>query len=166
MAGDPKHLVRTRQLAADAAAHIRHPLNPNSEVFIHRVSDSVGIKRAHLQLTRVPPGRESFIPHAHASQEEWVFILDGEGLAQIGDARVEVGPGDYMGFPVDGTIHHLTNTGARDLVYLMGGERTELEVARFPTVGKVAVFTRDGAQFFDEHGAHGLAYSAWLADKK
>jgi uncharacterized cupin superfamily protein len=71
------------------------------------------MQRAVLSLARVPPGKESFILHAHEHDEEFVFILEGEGTAQIGDAKVAVGPGDFMGFPIDGTPHHLVNTASR-----------------------------------------------------
>src|SRR5262249_55454366 len=139
MADENKHLIRTAELPADRAARIKHPLNPKSEVFIHRLSDKVGMKRAHLSLARVPPGKESFIPHSHSMQEEFLFILAGEGLAEIDEDMIRVGPGDYLGFPTDGATHHLMNIGTSDLVYLMGGERTETEVVQFPSVGKIAI---------------------------
>src|SRR5262249_41502906 len=143
------------------AVHLKHPLNPNSELFMQRLSDRVGMKRAQLSLARVPPGKESFIPHSHTVEEEFVFILEGEGIAEIGDARVAVGPGDYMGFPTDGTVHHLINSGKTDLVYLMGGERAATDVARFPTVGKVAVIDEKGMTFYDAAGSRRLGFEAW-----
>lgn len=160
---DPKHLVRTRELVAADFMLIRHPLNPQSEVRMHRLGDRVGMKRAHLSLARLPPGKESFLPHAHANQEEFLFILEGRGMALLGDTEVEVGPGDYMGFPTDGTVHHLRNVGDSELVYLMGGERTDVEVSRFPSIGKVGVFKTGEVSFFDESSATVLPRSAWRA---
>jgi uncharacterized cupin superfamily protein len=160
---DPKHLVRTRDLRDADLTLIRHPLNPQSEIRMHRLGERVGMQRAHLSLARVPPGRESFLPHAHGNQEEFVFILEGRGLALLGDAEIEVGPGDYMGFPTDGTVHHLRNVGETDLVYLMGGERTEVEVSRFPSIGKVGLFQRGEVSFFDEGSATVMPASAWRA---
>lgn len=163
MSDEPKHLVRTAELGDGDAVHIRHPFNPNSEVFLYRLGDRVGMQRAHLSLARVPPGRESFVPHSHGVQEEFLFILEGEGLAQIGDHHVRVGRGDYLGFPTDGTPHHLTNVGDTDLVYLMGGERTSFEISRFPTLGKIAVMTPEGVRFFDEDAADQRSFTEWLA---
>jgi uncharacterized cupin superfamily protein len=162
---DPKHLVRTRRLTADDYLLVRHPLNPASEIHMARLGDRVGMQRAHLSIARVPPGKESFLPHAHGTQEEYLFVLEGRGTALIGDAEVEVGPGDYMGFPTDGTVHHLRNTGETDLVYLMGGERTPLEVARFPSIGKVAVVDHRQVSFFDETSATVLSTEQWLPKK-
>jgi uncharacterized cupin superfamily protein len=160
----PKHLIRTASLPAAEAARIRHPLNPNSDVCIQRLSERTGMSRVVVSLARVPPGKESFIPHAHLRDEEFLYILEGHGMALIGDAEVAVGPGDFMGFPTDGTPHHLKNTGNADLVYLMGGERSAFEVARFPTVGKLAVFTADGARFFDEAAAQTVGFADFVAE--
>jgi uncharacterized cupin superfamily protein len=162
---DPKHLVRTRQLADADYTLVRHPLNPNSEIHVVRLGDRVGMQRAHLSIARLPPGKESFLPHAHKAQEEFLFVLEGRGRALIGDAEIEVGPGDYMGFPTDGTVHHLRNIGETDLVYLMGGERTALEVSRFPSIGKVAVFDRGHVSFFDEASATVLSTERWRPEK-
>jgi len=162
MPGDPRHLVRTRALDASEQIHMRHPLNPNSELFRLGLSDRVGMKRAHLSLVRIPPGKESFLPHSHAVQEEFLFILDGTGIAEIGGKRVAVGPGDYMGFPTDGTTHHLINNGAADLIYLMGGERTDVEVAHFPTLGKIGVQADRRMTFYDADGGQRLPLEAWI----
>ena len=160
----PKHLVRTADLPAADAVRIRHPLNPNSDVTIQRLAERTGMQRLPVSLARVPPGRESFTLHAHLATEEFLYILEGHGTAVIGDAEVPVGPGDFMGFPTDGTPHHLKNTGTTDLVYLMGGERTAVEVARFPAAGKLAVFTMaDGARFFDEATAQQVGFAEFVA---
>lgn len=163
MADTPKHLVRTRELDPSEAVKIRHPLNPSSEVHIQRIGERTGLTRLPVSLARVPPGKESFIPHAHLLTEEFLFILEGEGMALIGGTEVPVGPGDFMGFPTDGTPHHLKNTGTTDLVYLMGGERGPAEVARFPSVGKVAVMTSEGVSLFDESQAQRLSFADWVA---
>jgi uncharacterized cupin superfamily protein len=160
---DPKHLVRTQSLGPGDYFHVSHPLNPASEIRMCRLGDRAGMQRAHLSITRIPPGKESFLPHAHANQEEFVLVLEGHGVAQVGDAVVEIGPGDYLGFPCDGTVHHIRNTRETELVALMGGERTATEVSRFPTVGKVGIFAEGRVTFFDEASATVLPVSAWRA---
>jgi uncharacterized cupin superfamily protein len=167
MADEPRHLIRTKMLPDSEARHIRHPLNPKSDVFIQPLSERVGMQRAVLSLARVPPGKESFLLHAHEHDEEFLYILEGEGTAEIGEQRVKVGPGDFMGFPIDGTPHHLVNTGVTDLVYLMGGERSALEVTRFPSAGKTIIFKVDqtGAKIdmFDGSTGRPMGFEAWQA---
>jgi len=113
-----------------------HPFNPASSVEGFALSRIAGLDRAALNLMRVPPGKESFAYHRHAAEEEWVYILSGRGVAEIGDETFEVGPGDFMGFPAAGPAHHLKNPYAEELVYLAGGERRDVEIADFPRAGK------------------------------
>jgi uncharacterized cupin superfamily protein len=159
---DPKRLVRTRELDWGKAFHGRHPFNPGSEMRVVPLSDQVGMRRAHLKLIRLPPGKESFIPHAHSVEEEYVFVLKGQGTLTLDGEATPIGPGDYIGFPVDGAVHHLTNTGAADLVYLSGGERAAVEVALMPTLGKVAVFKDNAVTFYAEDGAERLTMAEWF----
>lgn len=164
MPDDPKNVVRTAGLQREGAAHIKHPMNPNSEVFVHRLSDHAGIQRLHMNIARIPAGKESYLPHAHTMQEEWLFIVEGSGMVQIGEDDVSIGAGDYVGFPVDGTVHHLRNTGAEDLVVLQGGERTPREVARFPTIAKTALFDAPKVTFYGDDGSVEERHlSEWIA---
>ncbi len=143
------YVVRTRDLSAAQAARFRHPLNPKSDIQMQLLSDRVGMQRAQLSLARIPSGKESFIPHAHRCQEEFIFILEGKARLEIDGEALDVGAGDYVGFPTDGAVHHLINDGPEDLVYLMGGERTAVEVASFPTLGKTGIWADGSMRYID-----------------
>ena len=41
-----------------------------------------------------------------------------------------------MGFPTPSVAHHLKNPFDEDLVYIMGGERREVDIADFPRLQK------------------------------
>jgi uncharacterized cupin superfamily protein len=114
----------------------QHPLNPQSEIRGHSLSDLVGLRRTGVHLLRIPPGKESFIYHSHQLEEEWMYVLSGRGIAEVGDAQHEVGPGDFLGFSAPSVGHHLRNPFSEDLVYISGGERREMEVADFPRHNK------------------------------
>ena len=105
-------------------------------------SDLVGLERVILRLGRVPSGKESFIYHAHHYEEEFIYILSGRGIAEIDEGEFEVGAEDFLGFPTPSVAHHLRNPFEADLIYLMGGERKEVEIADFPRLNKQAI--RDG----------------------
>lgn len=127
------------------------------------LSDRAGLSRAAMSLARIPPGKESFLPHAHRGTEEFVFILSGRGRMLIGEQEYDVGPGDYAGFATDGTPHHLRNTGDEDLVFLQGGERAPMDVVEFPTIGKVSVFAGgDLIRFHDAASEDVKPTSAWV----
>ncbi|MGH6899908.1 MAG: cupin domain-containing protein [Geminicoccaceae bacterium] len=140
------------------------PLNPNSEVHLRPLSELVGMQRVRLSLGRIGPGRESFAYHAHEADEEFVYILSGRGRAEIGDETVEVGPGDFMGFATPSVAHHLTNPYDEDLVYLMGGERSRVEVSSFPRAGKRIIFSGSGIWQVDEKDLRPMSLDEWLPD--
>lgn len=95
-----------------------HPLNPNSQIRGLSLSDQVGLQRLGLHLLTIPPGKESFIFHTHRTEEEFLYILSGRGIAEVGEESFEVGPGDFMGFPTPSVGHHLRNPFEEELVYL------------------------------------------------
>jgi uncharacterized cupin superfamily protein len=133
-----------------------HPLNPNSLIRGISLSEQVGLKRLGFHLLRIAPGKESFIFHSHQSEEEFVYILSGRGIAELGDESVEVGPGDFMGFPTPSVAHHLRNPFQEDLVYISGGERREMEVADFPRLGKRLVRVGMQMTLYDVSAGHAL----------
>jgi len=114
----------------------RHPWNPNSEAFGAVLGHRLGLKHVGVNIGRLPPGRESFCPHAHASEEEWVYVLSGRGFALIGEQEFEVGPGDFIAFPAPSVVHQMKNPFQQDLLYLMGGDHHEVEIADFPTLNR------------------------------
>jgi uncharacterized cupin superfamily protein len=168
MAIDPattSHLSNSGIRSIDEV-HIRHPLNPASDVFLKRLAPIFGLKRLALYIARVPPGKESFALHRHERNEEFIFILSGHGRAKIGDREIDVGPGDIMAFPApDGPPHHLSNPFKEDLVYLMGGESAELDIAYFPTTGQQLIFTGSGIRLIDDDKSTSMDFKDWHASQ-
>ena len=149
MAAETSCLIRAAQIAALPEFPFRHPLNPKSEIHLRSLSALAGLSRIGLHVGRIPPGAESFAFHFHHSEEEFVYILAGRGIADIGDESHEVGPGDAMLFTAPSVPHHLRNPFDEDLVYLMGGENRDLEIGEFPRLGKRAIFDRGEAYIVD-----------------
>ena len=145
----PSPLVRAVDKNDDKWQTFAHPLNPRSEIHGLSLSEMAGMQRVGVHLVKVPPGKEAFIYHTHTTEEEFIYILSGRGVAEIDGIRHEVGPGDFMGFPTPSAAHHLTNPFDDDLVYLMGGERREVEIADFPRIGKRILRTAGEAHIAD-----------------
>jgi uncharacterized cupin superfamily protein len=142
-------LLRAEEIQQLPDEAFSHPLNPNSEIHGVSLGDRVGLKRIGFYLARIPPGKESFIYHSHTSEEEFIYILSGRGIAEIDDQEYEVGAGDFMAFPTPSVAHHLRNPFTEDLVYLMGGERTDMEIADFPRLRKRLIRTGNQVQLVD-----------------
>lgn len=143
-------LLKAADITSMDTFEFHHPLNPNSEIHLRFLGRAVGLKRIGVTLARVPPGKESFIYHAHQNEEEWVYILSGRGIAEIGDIEYEVGPGDFMGFGLPQQPHHLRNPFDENLVYLIGGEAGRLDVGTFPRLGKRVISDSESAYIVDE----------------
>ncbi|MEZ5831111.1 MAG: cupin domain-containing protein [Dongiaceae bacterium] len=161
----PDQIVRTRELKSDDGFLFRHPLNPNSQAQFFRLSRPTGLQRAHVNLLRVPPGKEAFMLHRHSVQEEWSYIVAGEGTAQIGDEKIKVTAGDFIAFPLNGKAHTIVNTGAGDLVYLTGGEDSPYDVGHFPSINKMIVFKPDGVDLLDQSAAKSYSFQDFIGGK-
>lgn len=142
--------------AADIAAHAQefsHPWNPLSLVRGTQLARGVGLKRTGVNLIRVAEGKESFVYHSHHYEEEWIYVLEGSGIALIDGSEYPVGPGDFMGFPTPSVAHNMRNPGPGELVYLSGGENREFEVAEYPTLKRRAVRMGQQVDIYDADDA-------------
>ena len=147
-----KFLVRVEE-AAENASGFSHPWNPNSEMYGTRLGALVGLSRVGVNRVRVPGGKESFVYHSHYGEEEWIYILSGRGIAEIDGEEYEVAAGDFMGFPTPAVAHHLRNPYDEDLVYLVGGENHDLEVADYPRLGKLMIRRGQEVEIYDTSDA-------------
>ena len=152
MEGKKTLILRAKQIAKSVQT-FSHPWNPKSEISGTYLGRTVGLERTGVNFVKVAPGKESFIYHSHYREEEWIYILSGCGVAEIDGEEFEVGSGDFMGFPTPSVAHHLRNTGNEDLVYLMGGENLEVEIAEFPRLGKRMLRHGDSIDIYDDSDA-------------
>jgi uncharacterized cupin superfamily protein len=148
-------LVKADEVA-EKAGSFSHPWNPNSELIGTRLSTLVGLSRTGVSLIRIPAGKESFIYHSHQREEEWIYIISGRGVAEIDDEEFEVAAGDFMGFPTPSVAHHLRNPYDEELVYLVGGENLDVEIADFPRLGKRMLRRGQDVEIYDTFDAQGF----------
>ena len=143
-----RFVARAKEIERQQERHA-HPWNPNSELRGTRLSSLVGLSRLGVTRAVMPPGKESFVYHSHYREEEWIYVLSGRGVAEIGGEEFEVGAGDFMGFPAPQVAHHMRNPGTEDLVYLVGGENLDVDIADFPRLGKRMVCRGQDVELYD-----------------
>lgn len=121
---------------SEGMSHMNHPWNEKSDITMNQLARRTGMSRAIVTRGVIPPGKEGFVYHSHQRDEEWVFVLEGEGVAEVDGSDYPLRPGDFLGFQTPSVAHHLRNDSAADFVFLMGGEAHTVEVADFPKLGK------------------------------
>lgn len=131
-----------------------HQFNDNAIRHTRSLSDELGLERIGVHLVRLEPGRESTQFHFHHQDEEFLYILSGRGIAEIGDDQHEVGPGDFMGFTGFSLPHSMRNPFDEDLVYLMGGERNPIDVCEYPRINRRMYRENGLKQYVDVEHLH------------
>jgi uncharacterized cupin superfamily protein len=126
-----------------------HQFNPNAVRHSRSLGDVVGMSHLGVHLVRLEQGHDSTQFHQHSCDEEFLYIISGRGIAEIGDAEYEVGAGDFMGFNTTAAAHNLRNPYAEDLVYLMAGERNAIDICDYPKIRR-RMFRIDGAKQYAE----------------
>ncbi|MGE0622803.1 MAG: cupin domain-containing protein [Pseudomonadales bacterium] len=133
-----KRLTAVDIAAIPERAH-RHQFNANAVRMTRTLGIPAGLTRLGVHLIRLEPGRDSTQFHYHDADEEFIYVLEGEGTAFIGEAQHRVGPGDFMGFPSPSPGHGLRNDGEDDLVYLVGGESNPADVVHYPWIRRTMI---------------------------
>ena len=149
-------------LAADAPARLKSSNYP--EPFFSRMAkrdkrplgDLFGLANFGVNLTRLSPGGSSALRHAHARQDEFVYILEGRPTLVTDAGRTALKSGMCAGFKAGtGDAHHLVNETDEDVVYLEIGDRTRGDSVTYPdddlaagfVEGKWRMLHKDGTPY-------------------
>lgn len=125
--------------AAELAPRARASNYP--EPFAARVSarekrplgEAFGLTNFGVNLTRLPPGSVSALRHAHAKQDEFIYVISGSPTLVTDAGETLLGPGMCAGFPAGtGNGHCLVNRAKDDAVYLEVGDRTPGDTVTYP----------------------------------
>ena len=128
----PFPLIKASAIAAMAETRRVHPLNSRAIRHGKSLGDAVGMKDLGIHLIRVDPGDETTEYHTHYCDEEFVYILSGRGVAEIGARKAKVSAGDFMGFTAKSVPHTMSNPYDEELVYLVGGTRKAIDISEYP----------------------------------
>lgn len=120
-----------------------HQFNDNAIRHTRSLGDILGLEQLGVHLVRLEKGHDSTQFHFHHIDEEFVYILSGEGIAEFGDTTVNIAAGDFMAFGRNSLPHNMHNPFDEDLVYLMGGNRSPIDICDYPRIG---------LRMFREHG--------------
>ena len=109
------------------------------------LGDAFGLKNFGVNLTRLAPGGQSALRHAHGKQDEFVYILEGEAILITDSGETALKPGMCAGFKAGtGDAHHLVNRTKKDVVFLEVGDRSAGDTVSYPDDDVMAVYGSDG----------------------
>lgn len=131
--------------------------NPGAIVPGTQLDRIVGLRRSRVNLIRLTPGTAASPYHTRYSEEEWIYVLQGQGVVEIDGAEHLIGVGDFVGFAAPSVPHQLRNPFNRSLVCLIGGERAEIDIADFPRLGKRMFRRGDHMEVYDTADAEETA---------
>ena len=134
--GGKPALVTSAQVRRMKEDKFVHFLNPGAIRYTRSLGDATGLQTLGVHLVRLKQGDDSTEYHFHHQDEEWVYILSGRGVAEIGGRKYRIGAGDFMGFVANSEPHAMRNPFKADLVYLVGGNRWPMDVCDYPRIGK------------------------------
>lgn len=141
-----------------------HFLNPNAQRINKSLGDLCGLTGLGFHIIEVQPGSETTEFHRHHYEDECVYVLSGTATARHGETRVQVGPGDFLGYASGGAAHTIENTGAEVLRCIVVGQRLPHDVGDYPDKGQ-RIYRNEGLSW-DLVNADDINHPGGSAGKK
>lgn len=122
------------------------------------LGDAVGLTQIGVNLTTLPPGKESSMRHWHTHEDELIFVIEGELTLVTDDGEQLLSAGTYAGFPAGQELgHQFINKSDRPVRYLEISNRhaddsavytdEAVDLAYKKVDGKNTFTRRDGTPF-------------------
>ncbi len=118
------------------------------------LGDLFGLANFGVNLTRLAPGSESALRHAHTKQDEFIYILQGHPVLITDASTTQLAPGMCAGFKAgNGDGHQLINRTSEEVVYLEVGDRSIDDAGIYPDDDLQAQFADGKWQFTHKDGS-------------
>ena len=103
-----------------------------------KLGDAVGLSQFGVNVARIKAHSKSALRHWHESEDEFIYMLEGELVLIENGGETVLKPGDAAGFKAgSGNAHKLINRTQRDAVYFEVGTRAASERVHYPDVDLV-----------------------------
>jgi len=118
------------------------------------LGDRFGLRNFGVNLTTLKPGAASALRHAHKTQDEFIYVLEGEPTLLTDQGETPLRPGMCAGFSAGtGDAHCLVNRTDRDVLYLEIGDRSPADEVTYPDDDLHARMGEDGKwRYFRKDG--------------
>lgn len=114
------------------------------------LGDAAGLTQFGVNLQRLAPGAWSSQRHSHTSEDEFVWVVEGEVVLVTDEGDQTLRPGDCAGFKCGAPNgHHLQNRTDAEAVLLEIGSRRDDDGCDYPDIDMVAPASEDGYRHRD-----------------
>ncbi len=113
------------------------------------LGDALGLTKIGVNLTILPPGKESSMRHHHTHEDEFIYVLEGEVVLRTDGGEQVLTAGMCAGFAAgsqDG--HQLVNRSDQPARYLEVSNRDPADGAQYPDDDLTYSKAPDGAAIF------------------
>lgn len=118
------------------------------------LGDVFGLSNFGVNLTQLLPGAGSALRHAHAKQDEFVYILQGHPVLITNAGVTQLAPGMCAGFKSGtGNAHQLLNQSNEEVIYLELGDRSAGDTVVYPDDDLQAVLIDGQWKFSHQDGS-------------
>jgi uncharacterized cupin superfamily protein len=113
-----------------------------------QLGELFGLTNFGVNLTTLRPGGVSALHHRHTTQDEFIYVLEGEIVLLTDAGETVLTAGMCAGFPKGGTAHHLANRSGAEATYLEIGDRSPGDVVTYPQDDIAATLSPGGRWVF------------------
>ncbi len=106
-----------------------------------RAGVAAGAAKLGYSVFTVPPGKAAFPFHLHHTNEEMIYILQGEASLRLGKEEIAVSSGTFIACPPGPDYpHQLINISANNLHYLVVSTMEYPDISEYPDSNKIGAY--------------------------
>lgn len=118
-----------------------------------RLARAAGLTHFGVNICTLKPGAASSQRHWHESEDEFVYVLEGEVVLREDDGEIVLKPGDAAAWKAGVPNGHcLINRSDRDTVFIEVGTRAPSERAHYSEIDMMVVRDEKGARYTKKNG--------------
>ena len=112
-----------------------------------RIGSVIGAKKLGYSFFTVPPSKAAFPFHLHRTNEEMIYILEGEAILRLDKDEIAVSSGTFIACPPGPDHpHQLINTSTKGLRYLVVSTMEYPDISEYPDSDKVGVYVTSASE--------------------
>ncbi|MBY0573514.1 MAG: cupin domain-containing protein [Undibacterium sp.] len=151
----PIALVATEVAPREKKSLYPEPFAARMEGRLKRVlGDQFGLSNFGVNLTTLAPNGASALRHSHATQDEFIYVIQGNPTLVTDQGKTLLSAGMCAGFKAGtGNGHCLVNESSELVLYLEVGDRSAGDEVSYPDEDLKAVYLDQSWQFLHKDGS-------------